>query len=355
MNDVLAQLTRWAAAGREIAVATVVDVHRSAPRPPGTKMLVSDHGEIAGGVSGGCVEGAVVEEAAAVLAGGPPRLRHYGWVDDEAWDVGLPCGGEIDVWVERWDHDALAAAASAGERAALVTVMAGERLGARLFARADGSVDGTLGDAALDAAAVALAEERMWLERSVRTELLGETVFVDVVAPPPRIIAVGAIDLSASLCAVARVAGFVPFVVDPRGQFATKERFSAAEDVVVAWPEEAFAQLGGLDRATAVCVLTHDPKIDDAALLTALRSDVRYIGAMGSRRAQATRRARLLDAGVSEGDLARISAPIGLDLGGVGPHETALSILAEIVALRHGRDGGRLARAAGRVHRVEAA
>jgi xanthine dehydrogenase accessory factor len=160
--------------------------------------------------------------------------------------------------------------------------------------------------------------------------------------------------VAASLCKLARAAGWRPYVVDPRARFATRDRFPEAEDVIVAWPEDAFAQLGGIDRATSIAVLTHDPKLDDAALLIALRSDARFVGAMGSRRAQATRRERLLAAGVTDDELARLAAPLGLDLGAVSGEETALSILAEVVAARHGREGGRLAHARGRIHEVPA-
>jgi xanthine dehydrogenase accessory factor len=241
--------------------------------------------------------------------------------------------------------------AQTGGRAAMVTVVAGDPdvLGSKLLVRADGEASGTLGSPERDAQAVALGEELMWAERS---ELRGD-LFVDVVAPPPRLIVFGAVDFAAALCRMASAAGWRPFVVDPRGRFATRERFPDAEDVVVAWPEKAFAQLGGIDRATYIAVLTHDPKLDDAALTAALASDAPYIGAMGSRRAQEKRRERLLALGIAEEQLARIAAPIGLDLGGLTAEETALSIMAEVVAVRNGREGGRLSAAgAGRIHEV---
>jgi xanthine dehydrogenase accessory factor len=185
----------------------------------------------------------------------------------------------------------------------------------------------------------------MWAERSER---VGD-LFFDVVFPPPRLIAFGAVDMAAALCRVARVSGWRAFVVDPRARFAYAERFPDAEEVVAAWPEEALARLGGVDPATAIAVLTHDPKLDDAALVLALRSDAGYIGAMGSRKAQAKRRERLLALGVEEEALERIAAPIGLDIGGLTAEETALSIMAEIVAVRRGRAGGRLAAASGSI------
>ena len=172
--------------------------------------------------------------------------------------------------------------------------------------------------------------------------------------PAPRLILFGAVDIAAPLCTLARATGWRAYVIDPRARFATRERFPDAEEVVAAWPEEAFARLGGIDPATSIVVLTHDPKLDDAALTIALRSPAGFVGAMGSRRAQASRRERLLAAGIGEDELARLSAPVGLNLGAIGREETALSILSEVVAARHGRDGGRLATEAGRIHQVPA-
>jgi xanthine dehydrogenase accessory factor len=239
-------------------------------------------------------------------------------------------------------------------RAALVTVIAGADLGAKLLVRADGTSEGGLGTSELDRAGVEAAEELLWAERSERRELGETTLFVDVVAPAPRLVIFGAVDYSAALARLARAAGWRPFVCDPRSQFATPERFPDAEEVIAAWPAEAFARVGGIDRATYIAVLTHDPKLDDAALSIALRSDAAYVGAMGSRRAQAQRRERLVAAGIDEDLLERISAPIGLDLGAVSPEETALSIMAEVVAVRNGREGGRLSQSSGRIHEVGA-
>ena len=239
-------------------------------------------------------------------------------------------------------------------RAALVSVVAGGQTGAKLLVRADGRTSGGLGDPELDRAALAAAEELMWAERSELREVGDVSLFVDVTAPAPRLVVFGAVDYAAALCRLARAAGWRAFVCDPRSQFATRERFPDAEEVIAAWPAEAFARIGGIDKATYVAVLTHDPKLDDAALELALRSEAPYVGAMGSRRAQAQRRERLLAAGVEEELLERIAAPIGLDLGAVTPEETALSIMAEVVAIRHGRDGGRLSKAGGRIHEVGA-
>lgn len=239
-------------------------------------------------------------------------------------------------------------------RAALVTVISGPGLGAKLLVCPDGSSQGGLGSPELDRLGVEAAEELLWAERSETREAGEAMLFVDVVAPAPRLVVFGAVDYAAALCRLARAAGWRPFVCDPRSQFATPERFPDAEEVIAAWPDEAFARLGGIDRATYVAILTHDPKLDDAALSIALRSEAPYVGAMGSRRAQAQRRERLLAAGLDEELLERVAAPIGLDLGAVSPEETALSIMSEVVAVRNGRDGGRLSRAAGRIHEVGA-
>ncbi len=235
-----------------------------------------------------------------------------------------------------------------GGRAAMVTAVRGPRAGRRMLVRADGGREGGLGEAGLDEQAIAHAQELMWEERS---ELRGD-LFVDVIAPPPRVLIFGAVQYASHLAHFARVAGWRPYVIDPRAQFATAERFPDAEEVIVAWPGEAYAQLGGLDRATFIAVLTHDPKIDDQVLTLALAADPAYIGAMGSKRAQAERRERLLAAGVDESRLQRISAPIGLDLGSVSAEEVAISIMAELLAVRYGREGGRLSRrtGGGRIH-----
>ncbi|MBX5469355.1 MAG: XdhC family protein [Thermoleophilaceae bacterium] len=239
-----------------------------------------------------------------------------------------------------------------GSRAALVTLVSGGRgrPGAHLLVLPDGSSEGTLGDAGLDEAARRHAGELLWAELSELREEDGCALFVDVSAPAPRLVIFGAVDYAASLCRVARAAGWRPYVVDPRSRFAAPERFPDAERVIAAWPAEALAQIGGIDRATYLAVLTHDPKLDDAALTLALDSDAPYIGAMGSRRAQSERRERLLRAGISEERQSRISAPIGLDLGARTADETALSIMAEVVAVRNGRDGRRLSQREGRIH-----
>jgi xanthine dehydrogenase accessory factor len=350
VNDVLPELNAWIERGDRFAIATVITVKKSAPRPPGAKMAVNADGEIIGAVSGGCVEGAVIELADRVLDGEPPQLVHFGIADEEAWNVGLPCGGEIDVWVQEYQPGRFVDIARAGGRAAEITLLEGAAPGAKLLFEEDGTVSGSLGAPALDDEARRAAEELLWTETS---ELRGP-MFVDLIAPAPRLILFGAVPIAAALCSLGKVTGWRCYVVDPRRRFATPERFPDAEQVIAAWPEEAFAALGGIDPATSIAVLTHDPKLDDAALAIALRSPARFIGAMGSRRAQEARRERLLALGFSDEEMARMSAPVGLDLGSVSAEETALSILAEVVASRHGREGGRLTGARGRIHEVVA-
>ncbi len=350
MTEVLTAVTEWTDRGDRAALAMVVDTQRSAPRPVGTKMAVNESGEVIGGVSGGCVEGAVVEIADRVIGGEGPQLVHFGIADSEAWDVGLPCGGEIDVWIQSYEPGRFAEVSQAGGRAAEVTLLEGASPGAKLLLEADGARSGTLGAPELDEQAMQVAGELLWTDESARRGSL----FVDIAAPPPRLIVFGAIDIAGTLCRLARDAGWVPYVVDPRAQFATRERFPDAEQVIAAWPQEALEQLGGIDPATSIAVLTHDPKIDDAVLQIALRSPARFIGAMGSKRAQAKRRERLHALGFADEELERMSAPLGLDLGAVSGEETALSILAEVVAARHGREGGRLANRKGRIHEVAA-
>jgi len=355
MRDVLSDVDAWTARGDKVALAMVVGVKRSAPRPPGAKMAISSSGEVSGAVSGGCVEGAVIQVAEEVMAGGAPQLLNFGIADEEAWDVGLPCGGEIEVWVQRHDPaghgGTFAARVRDGERVVLVTAIEGvAEPGATLLVTADGKPDGCLGDPALDDAALELAQEALWTEHCGLVDTGHGLVFVDAVAPPPRLLAFGAVDVARHLASLGAATGWRVFVIDPRRQFATAARFPEAERVVAAWPQEAVPALGGIDRATSVVVLTHDPKLDDAALGLALRSEAPYIGAMGSRRAQARRRERLVAAGFGDADLARLSAPVGLDLGALTAEETAVSILGELIAVRRGHKGGRLKDAKGRVH-----
>jgi xanthine dehydrogenase accessory factor len=347
MREVRDDIQRWLARGDRVALATVVATRRSAPRPIGAKLAISACGEVAGSVSGGCVENEVYEKAREVLAGGPPRLLSYGISDDLALSVGLPCGGEIDVFVDEVRApliERLLQVAERGERAIVLTVLEGPDAGAGMLVTEDGE---RVGDAPEE-----VAERAPQLNREVRSgivEIAGRDVFADVYGPPPRLLIYGAVDTAEALCRVAQQIGWRPIVADARARFATSERLPSAEEIVVAWPEEALAHVRP-DHATAVVVLTHDDKFDVPMISGALETDAFYVGALGSRRNQERRRKRLLEAGVDEAALERISGPCGLDIGAQTPAETAVSILAEILTVRAGREGGRLREANTRIH-----
>jgi xanthine dehydrogenase accessory factor len=322
MDEPLQQAARWREQGRRVALATVVATRRSAPRPVGSKLAISEQGELAGSVSGGCVESDVVLAAQEVLGGGGPRLVTYGITDEMAFGVGLPCGGEIDVFVEELGEE---------ERPDVtLTVVAGEGVGERLR------------DPELERAARLRG-------RGHALELEGRTIFADVQAPPPRLFVYGAVDTAEALCRAAKLLGWRTVVADARGSFATPERIPSADELLLLWPDEALAEVQP-DFDTAVLVLTHDDKFDLPLLEAALRTDAFYVGALGSRRNQERRRGLLLERGVGEEDLDRIAGPSGLDIGADTPAETALSMLAEILAVRAGRAGGRLKESPHRIH-----
>jgi xanthine dehydrogenase accessory factor len=316
------------------AVATVVATRRSAPRPVGSKLYVSDAGAMEGSVSGGCVESDVYEACRLVLGGDAPRLLTYGISDDMALSVGLPCGGEIDVWVDEPDPELLEA---------LADVARSERR-AVFFVDLEDGTQRLVPDGDDDE-----ADELIRSGHSKVVELHGRRVFADVFGPPSRLLVYGAVDTADALCAAAKAIGWRTIVADARARFATRERVPNADEIIVAWPEEALAQVAP-DHTTAIVVLTHDDKFDLPLLTGALATEAYYIGALGSRRNQQRRRERLLEAGVDEGDLERISGPAGLDIGAHTPAETAVSMLAEIMAVRAGRDGGRLKGSSGRIH-----
>jgi xanthine dehydrogenase accessory factor len=334
MKELLGDLERWRARGERVALARVVATRRSAPRPIGSKLAVTESGELAGSVSGGCVESEVYEAAQEVLRGGEPRLLTYGISDDLAWSVGLPCGGEIDVWVDEPDPELLARLEEVvrddGRAVVLTDLEDGSQ---RLVADGeDPQADGLI---------------RAGHSRVV--ELEGRRVFADVFGPPPRLFVYGAIDTADALCAAARGIGWHTIVADARARFGTRERLPNADEVIVAWPEEALAEIGP-DHATAIVVLSHDDKFDLPLLTAALATDAFYVGAVGSRKNQERRRERLLEAGIEEEALDRVRGPAGLDVGAQSPAETAVSILAEILAVRAGRDGGPLKASSGRIH-----
>jgi xanthine dehydrogenase accessory factor len=334
VREILSELERWRARGDRVAMARVVATRRSAPRPVGSKLLVSPSGELAGSVSGGCVEGEVVEAAHEVLAGGEPRLLTFGISDDLALTVGLPCGGEIDVWISEPDSAVLERMAQIvhGDGRAVVLVDLDE--GTERFVPE--GVD-------------AIADNLIRSGHSKLVDLEGRRVFADVFGPPPRLFVYGAVDTADALCAAGGALGWHTIVADARARFATRKRLPNADEIIVAWPEEALAQIAP-DHTTAIVVLTHDDKFDVPLLVGALATEAYYIGALGSRRNQERRRERLLEAGVDESELERISGPAGLDIGAHTPAETAVSMLAEIMAVRAGRDGGPQKQPRGRIH-----
>ena len=302
-------------------VATVVATRNSAPRPVGSKLIIREDGSLEGSVSGGCIESDVVLAAHEVRETGEPRLVTYGITDDMAFGVGLPCGGEIDVFVEPLREQ---------EGDVVLTVIAGGGVGERLH------------DPDLERAALRRG-------RSHVMQLADRTVFADVVADPPRLFVYGAVDTAEALCAAATLLGWRTVVADARPRFATAERLPSADEILVLWPEEALAHVAP-DAATAIVVLTHDDKFDLPLVEGALRTDAFYVGWLGSRRNQERRRGLLRDAGIAEEDLDRVSGPSGLDIGADSPAETALSMLAEILAVRAGRSGGRLRESRMRIH-----
>ncbi|MFD9108540.1 XdhC family protein [Streptomyces bottropensis] len=384
MLDAATELSAWAEEGRDFAVATVVAVSGSAPRGPGAALAVDSRGTAVGSVSGGCVEGEVYELCQQALADGETVLRRFGYSDEDAFAVGLTCGGVIDILVTpvtagspvRAVLRAALSAAARGERTALARVVQGpaELLGQALLVRADGA-----GDRAYDGAAgaghegglgghpdldrTAAAEARAMLDggRSGTVELSadgshcpgGLTLLVETRVPPPRMIVFGAIDFAAALVRAGKFLGHHVTVCDARPVFATRSRFPEADDIVVDWPHR-YLRRTATDRRTVLCVLTHDAKFDIPLLTAALRMPVAFVGAMGSRRTHADRERRLREAGLTERELARLRSPIGLDLGARTPEETALSIAAEIVAARRGGTGVPLTGSGTPIHREAA-
>ncbi len=358
MKELLDTLQTWQEEGTDIGRAVVVRTFGSAPRPEGAVLLYAADGRIAGSVSGGCVEGAAAEEIEAARTSGNARVIRYGISDEQAWDVGLACGGTIDVLVQPAVPAAAVDAAAAslgagGEGAAVVTPLpadsppgefgphepgVGAPPEAALVVHEDSRMDGTLGDPGLDARLVVEAREALRRGLSRTVELGGRSLFIEVFPVRPRLVMVGAVEVARSLVRLAKVLGFETIVVDGRTSFATEERFPDVDRLVIGWPDEVADEIG-LGRNDAVAVLSHDVKFDEPAIIEALRRGCRYVGAVGSRKTQADRRQRLLDGGVSPDELARLHGPIGLDLGGRAPAETALAILAEVVAERYGGTG----------------
>ncbi|WP_338673756.1 XdhC/CoxI family protein [Streptomyces sp. SCSIO 30461] len=369
MLDIAAELHRWVEQGRDFAVATVVAVGGSAPRQPGAALAVDREGTAIGSVSGGCVEGAVYELCRQALEDGETVLERFGYSDDDAFAVGLTCGGIIDILVtpvrvadvaaRRVLADALSAAAR-GQAAALARITEGpaDLVGRALLVHPDGSYEGGLGGhPELDRTAAAEARALLDAGRTGTIPIGADgarcgqplTLLVESSVPPPRMIVFGAIDFASALVRVGKFLGYHVTVCDARPVFATGQRFPEADEIVVAWPHRYLASTD-VDSRTVLCVLTHDAKFDVPLLVSALTLPVAYVGAMGSRRTHEDRNRRLREAGVTEAAIARLRSPIGLDLGARTPEETALSIAAEIVADRRGGSGVPLAGAHTPIH-----
>lgn len=353
----------WLRDGRRVASALLVEVDGSAPLAEGATMLVDERGAIEGSITGGCVESAVVQEAEAVLGGAPPRVTTYGISDELAGAVGLTCGGIVHVFVHELADAAAEAelaaldAAAGGHPAAIATLLDGERAGAQM-ALVAGRARGSLGGPGLLDRSVERDMAGL-LDRGVTTlrrygangAVLGAELRVHVraFAPPPRMVVFGAIDFSAAMARIASAVGYEVTICDPRERFLRSPRFAQAAEIVVGWPDRALAErrLGPRD---AVLVFTHDPKLDEPALIAALETDAGYVGALGSRRTTADRERRLREAGLDLRSLARVHAPCGLDIGAHTPEEVAVSVIAEIVAGRAGRSAAPLRDTNGAIH-----
>lgn len=333
MRDILDAYRVLAASG-PVGRAVVTRVWGSAPRTEGATIVATADGRMAGSVSGGCVEAAVVLEIQEAIRTGTSKLVSYAVSDEKAWEVGLSCGGTIDVLVEPTVRPEIVAAAESRYSTVVASVLSGAAPGAP-----GGELSAVLaGEGALRAATT----ECRRMDVTLPTGPV--TVFLEAFPQPPKLVVVGAVHLAEVLVTLAVELGYRTIVTDGREALLTRERFPTADELVVGWPEETLAQIG-LDRDTAVCILTHDPKFDEPALRVALRSAAGYVGAIGSRKTQAARRVRLSNEGFSEQEIARLHGPIGLDLGGRSPAEVALAILAEVTAVRHGRGGRAVASA----------
>ena len=341
MRDILPDIERWREDDKSIALATVIQTWGSSPRRVGSKMAFRLDGKITGSVSGGCVENAVYEAGMEVLKTNHPRLLHFGVADETAWEVGLACGGSIDVFVKPLDihfFEVLRSTMLDEDPAVLVTVIRGPQslLGREMLVRED-SVLGTLGnqwhEKVLKIAGETLSQgtsRRVMLNESVE-------VFLEVILQPSTLIVVGGVHIAIALTSLAKTLGYQTIVIDPRGAWSTEQRFPYVDQLIQAWPQEAFRQVK-LTRSTAIAMLTHDPKLDDPAVKIALNSPAFYVGALGSKSTQAKRRERLLSDGMSESQLSRLHAPIGLDIGAETPEEIALAIMAETVNAHRRQD-----------------
>ena len=341
MRELLETLLAWQADGVQVGRAVVIRTYGSAPRPEGATLLYASDGRIAGSVSGGCVEADVAREIDTARMTGKTRTVSYGIADEEAWRVGLLCGGTIDVLIEPGVPVEVLAAAGRDVGSVVITALPGETATdpqPPLLYSTDGGLLGTTGDDASDAALKIAADEALLRGRSRVVEIHGSHYFVEAFPVKPRLVIVGAGEVARVLVVLAHELGFETIVIDGRTAYITRERFPNADQLVVGWPDEVADQIS-LSRDDFVAILSHDVKFDEPAIIEAFRRGCRYVGAIGSKKTQAERRQKLRQQGVSEADLARLHGPIGLDLGGRAPAETALAILAEVVATRYAAGG----------------
>lgn len=344
MRDVIHEINSWRGQGKPVAIAANVRRDGTSMRPLGSKMAVTDSLDIAGSLTGGCIENAVYEEAQSVLKSGVPKLLRYGVVNEERpWEIGLICGSSLEVFVESLDspqwraiYPALQACLAERRPVAVATIIAGSGVGNKALIPMEGERVGSLGHAALDAEVAAWAKNQLRAGESGSREFEAESVFVDVLLPPPHLIVIGAVHIAIPLVELARTLGFYTIVIDPREALATRERFSRADELTTDWPAAALETMS-LDDNSYVAVLSHDEKIDNPALKIALSSRARYVGVLGAKKNVDKRLNVLREMGATEKELQRLRAPIGLPLGAVSPEEIALAILAEIIAARHER------------------
>ena len=342
MRDVFDKLDQWRESNQEIAVTTVVETWGSAPRPVGSKMVTTMTGGIAGSVSAGCVEGAVIQEAQSVYKSGKPMLIEFGVADETAWEIGLACGGKIKVFIEPgWALDGIYQYLKdnliSGKTFATVTILEEgmDTSNKKMLIQSDGTI---VGDLSFPDAVKFIREAGLEFIENERSGMMafpdGTEVFIESYPLPSKLIIIGGGHLSDPLITIANAAEFETILIDPREAFANRERFPHVNKLIRQWPQDALSNLT-IDRSAYIVVLTHDPKLDDPALISTLKSNARYVGALGSRRTNQKRLQRLRKTGLTEEQLSRLHAPIGLELGGRSQSEIAISIMAEIIQVKN--------------------
>jgi xanthine dehydrogenase accessory factor len=346
MRDIVEDIKKWKSQNKGVAIATIVKANGSPMRPIGSKMAVTTDQQITGSVTGGCIEGAVYEEAQEVLVSGKPKTVRYGVASDQTpWEIGLSCGSSLDVFIESlqssaWQpyYSTIIQSLADNQLFAVVTLINQANAGSKLLVWPDGRTQGDLGSAELDKTGQKAALQQL-TTRDPKAVLLSDEVeaFIDIFLPPSRLIIIGAVHIAIPMVGLAKALGFRTLVVDPRKTYANRERFPDADELIIEWPSDAIEKLNP-DQGTFIAVVSHDDKLDNPALAVALKSEAAYIGVLGTKRNVAKRLDALRELGVNEEQLKRLHAPIGLEIGAVQPEEIALSVLAEIVAVHHGME-----------------